>query len=214
MKIEAGQTWEADGAVYNKELDVMIADKLEITPTPRVARAHVSPLPAWIGIDPGLTGAIALVSHKLLDVEDLPTCANGSGGSMATHIDATRLAVLLADWSQRHGFWARSVHAVLERPIANATRPGGRTAPAVTIAQQFEAFGAIRGVLAALRIPTTFVTPQAWKKGYGLKGGKDAKTEARACCSRLYPSAPVTRVKDHNRAEAILLAHYGEGELS
>jgi crossover junction endodeoxyribonuclease RuvC len=192
---------------------------VESTPDGSNARAPLSAFrdvssPLFIGIDPGLTGAIALVGRGLRDVEDLPVCANGQGGSMATHIDAVRLAALLREWSRRHEFAMRFMRAVLERPIANATRPGGRAAPAVTIAQQFETYGAIRGVLAALLIPTHFVTPQKWKKGYGLKGGKDAKTEARRCCERLYPSAPVTRVKDHNRAEAILLAHYGEGELS
>jgi hypothetical protein len=177
-------------------------------------RAHVCPL--YIGIDPGLSGAIALVGRGLLEVADLPVCESGQGGSMDRHIDARGLATQIRVWSARHEFAMRSVCAFLERPIANAVRPGGRTAPAVTIAQQFEAFGAIRGVLAAMLIETHFVTPQRWKKLFGLKGGDDAKIEARRCAMRLYESATpqLSRVKDHNRAEAILIAHYGEGELS
>lgn len=170
--------------------------------------------PLFIGIDPGLSGAIALVGQGLLEVEDLPVCASGQGGSMDRHVDARGLATLIRVWSARHEFVMRSVCAFLERPIANATRPGGRTAPAVTIAQQFEAFGAIRGVLAAMNLETHLVTPQQWKKSYGLKGGEDAKVEARRCAMRLYESATprLSRVKDHNRAEAILIAHHGEGE--
>jgi hypothetical protein len=177
-------------------------------------RAHVCPL--YIGIDPGLSGAIALVGRGLLEVADLPVCESGQGGSMDRHIDARGLATMVRVWSARHEFAMRSVCAFLERPIANAVRPGGRVAPAVTIAQQFEAFGAIRGVLAAMLIETHFVTPHRWKKLFGLKGGDDAKIEARRCAMRLYESATpqLSRVKDHNRAEAILIAHYGEGELS
>jgi hypothetical protein len=188
--------------------------------TPAVTKPDVSPRahvwPAYIGIDPGLTGAIALVSHGLLEVEDIPVCASGQGGSMGKHVDARNLAALLREWSARHGFAMRCVRAVLERPIPNATRPGGRTAPAVTIAQQFETYGAIRGVLATLGIEAHFVTPQGWKKGFGLKGGDNAKVEARRCAMRLYERATpqLSRVKDHNRAESILIAHYGEGELS
>jgi crossover junction endodeoxyribonuclease RuvC len=51
------------------------------------------------------------------------------------------------------------------------------------------------------------VAPREWQKPYGL--GKGDKGASRATVLRLYPAAPVTRVKDHNRAEAILIAHYG-----
>lgn len=41
-----------------------------------------------------------------------------------------------------------------------------------------------------------------------------AKHESRECALRLYPTAPVTRVKDHNRAESILIAHWALGEVA
>jgi crossover junction endodeoxyribonuclease RuvC len=185
---------------------VLSADLDTVAPL-YAARSIVSPLPATIGIDPGLTGAIALVSAgKLLEVEDLWPCANGNAtGKMRSHLDVARLVAVLRDWSRRHDFAQRSVAVFLERVIP---MPG---MPSTSIATLYEASGAIRGALVALGHDVELVTPHQWKKLFGLKSDK---TEARARCALLYPHAPVTRVKDHNRAEAILIAHYGEGVRS
>jgi hypothetical protein len=51
----------------------------------------------------------------------------------------------------------------------------------------------------------TIINPRDWKKIYGLGTDKDA---SRATAVRLYPNAPVSRVKDHNRAESILIGHW------
>lgn len=163
-----------------------------------------------IGIDPGLSGAIAAVCSQrgLLECADLPICPNGiATGSMRNWLDAPALDELLADWARRHDFAREDVAGFIERPIPMPTLP------AQTIASQFDTFGAIRALLQARmrgRRPVAMVEPRAWKAIYGLKGEKDP---ARACCLRLYPKAPVTRVKDHNRAEAILIAHYGRRKV-
>jgi hypothetical protein len=156
-----------------------------------------------IGCDPGLTGAISLIGTSgLLECADIPVCSNGQDtGSMKSWVDVEALDDLLQHWSTKHGFASESVIAGVERPIPMPSLP------AQTIASQFDTFGAIRGALSAqvgakgLHI----VSPHAWKKMFGLHADKKA---ARACCQRLYASAPVTRVKDHNRAESILIAHY------
>lgn len=158
-----------------------------------------------LGIDPGLTGALAVVHSErgLLDTVDLPVCENGTaGGSMRRWLDCAGLGVLLIDLSARHQFALESVEAAMERPIPMPSLP------AQTIATQFDTVGALRGILAARAIPLTMVEPVRWKRAYGLRGGKDAKHESRMCCLRLYPRAPVGRVKDHNRAEAILIADW------
>ena len=160
-----------------------------------------------IGCDPGLTGALCLIDahRQLLEVADIPTTENGlTSGSMKRWVDDSALAELLADWSRRHEMAVHVVAAALERPI-----PMPRL-PAQTIASQFDTFGVVRahlGRFARLHYPT----PHAWKKRFGVGHDKD---EARACCLRLYPDAPVKRVKDHNRAEAILMAHWLHAELA
>lgn len=166
-----------------------------------------------IGVDPGLTGAIAAVCSQrgLIECDDLPVCPNGTAsGAMRNWIDAQALDVLLQDWSSRHDFAREDVVGFIERPIAMPGRPGGRGAPVQTIATQFDTFGVLRAMLQAHmrgRRPINVVDPKAWKALFGLKADK---TEARDCCMRLYPSAPVTLKKHHNRAEAILIAHWGK----
>jgi hypothetical protein len=157
-----------------------------------------------ISCDPGLTGAIALIdsARGLLACEDLPTCSNGTvTGSMKRWVDNDLLDQLLAQWSTLHQFAQHSVFAVIERPIPMPSLP------AQTIASQFDTFGAVRAAMAR-RVPAAhmrYVNPNEWKKLFGLHRDKDS---ARATCLRLYPNAQVQRVKDHNRAEAILVGHF------
>lgn len=170
-----------------------------------------------IGCDPGLSGAVSLIdctSGELLECADIPTCDNGSNGSMRNWVDVGALEAMLADWSARHAFARDSVHACIERPVAAPTIGAfKRKVPAQTIAAQFDTFGSIRALIARVSREVHFTSPQTWKRLYGL-AGDDAKNEARACCLRLYPDAPVQRVKDHNRAESILIAHWLRREIA
>lgn len=71
-----------------------------------------------------------------------------------------------------------------------------------------KAYGTLRGVVAALGIPMTVVSPVTWKRALGVPAAKDG---ARARASQLLPDAAAhwQRVKDHGRAEAALIALYG-----
>jgi crossover junction endodeoxyribonuclease RuvC len=73
-----------------------------------------------------------------------------------------------------------------------------------------QGLGVIRGVIAALRIPYTTVSPAKWKKRFSLARDKDA---SRAAAIRLFPerSDLFLRKKDDGRAEATLIALYGRG---
>lgn len=157
-----------------------------------------------LGVDPGLTGAIAAVHSErgLLACADLPVCANGlASGSMLQWVDVGRLLHLLQGWSREHDMAREFVGAVIERPIAMPRLP------AQTIAAQFDTFAAIRGALIGTLSDkrVAYVTPNEWKRRYGLHA---EKADSRACALRLFPTAPLERKKDHNRAEAILIAHF------
>ena len=69
----------------------------------------------------------------------------------------------------------------------------------------------IKGVLSTLGIPFTPVSPSKWKKTFNL--GKD-KNESRAAATRLFPdlASEFARKKDDGRAEAILIAKWGENQ--
>jgi len=165
-----------------------------------------------IGIDPGLTGAAVLTnaSGQILECGDLPTCTRPAGGGKVTNwLDVRALATMLRDWSARHEFAAHAVCVVIEQP-----RPMP-SMPSTTSASLFDTVGAIRGVVAALNAGAVLhADPQAWKRTFGLKAGD--KNAARECAQRLFPSSAATfkRAKDHNRAEAALLAHWGRMEVA
>lgn len=154
------------------------------------------------GVDPGVTGAIALIcsTRGLLECEDLPVCANGMAtGKVTRWLDVDALVRIVKDWSARHDFARDSVLVAIERPIPMPSLPS------TTTASSFDTFGALRAVLGMLAGPVTPVTPREWKAFYAL--GTD-KNESRAKAAALYPMAPVKQAKHHNRAEAILIAHW------
>lgn len=161
-----------------------------------------------IGIDPGITGAIAQLGHsgEYLRLEDLPTMNRGQAkGYVKRQINGAALADLFNEWIG--GFDRNEVIVLCEVPIAF---PGLH---ASAIAASFHGAGVIEGVAVAKRLVLHMVPPTDWKKA--LKEGPDKiklgrdKEASRAAAIRLYPEASLTRIKDHNRAEALLIAKYG-----
>lgn len=151
-----------------------------------------------LGIDSGITGAIGAVDlfGKYVGVHDMPVMARGKGQSkVKNQVNPSELADLLNKMLSRG-----HVMAYLERV---SSMPGQGVASMFSMG---DSFGAIRGVLAALDVPVGIITPQQWKKYYGL--GRD-KEICRAKAIEIFPEASLGRKKDHNRAEALLIANYG-----
>jgi crossover junction endodeoxyribonuclease RuvC len=150
-----------------------------------------------IGIDPGISGAIAVfedgVLHRLID---MPTLELDSGKTKKRHISAAGLATILNVFTSD-----ADCHVVTERVTA---RPG----QGVTSMFNFgRSTGIIEGVVAALLIPNTYVTPQTWTKAVGRAAGKDA---SRMRAMELFPSKAelFKRAKDDGRADAALIAYW------
>lgn len=154
----------------------------------------------YIAIDPGLTGAVAAISSRtgFIGVEDMPTMANGKGNSkIKMMVNPAALLEILVGWE------VLGEHCLvgLERI---ASMPGQGVASMFSMG---DTFGCCRSVVAVWGMQMVVITPQQWKKYYSIV--KDEKKEiARAKAIQLYPQASLARKKDHNRAEAILLAHY------
>ena len=157
-----------------------------------------------IGIDPGLSGALALMGNAgLLALSDIPVMAKGKGsGKVKNEVNAAGLNALLKEWVSGH---ADDVLVVIERV---SSMPGQGVASMMSLG---DTVGCIRGVVAARGYPVHWVTPQTWKKHYTLTAGKDVdgKELARAKAIQLFPEADLVRKKDHNRAEAVLIARWG-----
>jgi hypothetical protein len=88
-----------------------------------------------VGVDPGLTGALALLSSidGLLDVIDMPTCPNGTAsGSMRNWVDVAALLDAMRAWATRFEFArAGRIHCAMERPIPMPTLPAQTVADAI-----------------------------------------------------------------------------------
>jgi crossover junction endodeoxyribonuclease RuvC len=152
-----------------------------------------------IGCDPGLTGALARIDDgKLMEVVEIPTNAKGARtGTVKNEVNAAALSDLLREWSRD---WPDDAMFVIERVGA---MPGQGIASTMSLG---DTIGCIRGVVAARGYPLHWVTPQRWKKHYGLQADKEL---ARARAIELYPGVDLKRKKDHGKAEAILIARYG-----
>lgn len=153
-----------------------------------------------IGCDPGLTGAISSmdVRGELLRVDDLPTCPIPNAGPKAKV--------------------KRKLDTRAFREILRLVVPPDESAVFVmedmqllggSAVQTMGALAHTRGILEAVAIlcdmRMQYVTPQCWKRFYRL--GSDKK-ECLAAARKLYPNAPLTRAKDHNRAESVLIARW------
>ena len=71
-----------------------------------------------------------------------------------------------------------------------------------------QSFGVIKGICSALSLPIYFVRPTKWRKYFNLiKTNKDA---SRTKVIEIYPeiSSQISRKKDSNKADAILIARY------
>jgi crossover junction endodeoxyribonuclease RuvC len=106
-------------------------------------------------------------------------------------------------------FWLADLLRLYEPDCAWIERVHALPKQGVTSSFSFGlSYGLVRGVLAALSVPVSLVTPQEWKKSFRLGASKN---EARVIAARLFPanSGSFTRAKDDGRAEAALLALFG-----
>jgi crossover junction endodeoxyribonuclease RuvC len=145
-----------------------------------------------LGIDPGLSGALALHCDGAWIMIDMPIV----GDAKRHEIDGPQICAWLRTY--------RPGHAFIEYAAA---RPG----QGVTSMFRFGCcYGALKMALAACGVPFTVVTPAKWKPAVGIQTGAD-KEASRLRALQLFPdqAAQLARKKDHARADAMLLAYFG-----
>ena len=152
-----------------------------------------------IGVDCGLTGAIAIVRDgiQLVDLMDMPTVSNGKGTKVSRSVDGAAIANYLSEFLGRHP--TDYIAVAVEK---TASMPGQGLASTYSMGHSR---GIVEGVVQAKRLPLHLVAPAQWKRAMGLTSDKEL---VRGEMLRQFPSAPITRKKDHDRAEAIALALY------
>ena len=146
-----------------------------------------------IGIDPGASGAIVVMEgNTLIEWAAMPIVKVGS----ATRVNAPALARLLGDFDSATAY-VELVGAMPGQGVSSMFNFG-------------HSAGVVMGVLGAMSITTTLVTPQAWKKRAGLIGqDKDA---ARSRAIQLWPDWRALDLKGKGQAlaDAALIARFGE----
>lgn len=148
------------------------------------------------GIDPGASGALAFfdVERGLLHVEDMPVLEVVRNGKTKREVVPQMIRTILERY---------------EPLTAYVEQVGAMPGQGVSSMFQFgRSVGQVEGVLAGLRVPIERVTPQAWQKATGVRGGKDG---ARMRAVELFPAYAqlFARKKDDGRADAALIAWWG-----
>ena len=149
------------------------------------------------GIDPGISGAISVLENKkIIEVFEMPTMIDGKknkkqvNGSQVTNIIKGNI-----DENKEIVVVVEHVNAMPGQGVTSMFNFG-------------QSFGVIKGVCSALSLPIYFVRPLKWKKHFNLiKTNKDA---SRTKAIEVYPgiSSKLSRKKDSNKADAILIARY------
>lgn len=183
-----------------------------------------------IGIDSGAGGAVAIVSDDEYAVELTPNiivpkktkrkklveCEDGikRKKSVSTTINERKLdepafIKMMTEIGDQHGYdtpvWIEKVGVMPQQGLVS-------TCNFIT-AYQFQ-----RGVLATLGFTMHDVRPAIWKKRYKLNDSSlsdsQKKRKGLEHARILFPEIPLPLAKDHDKADALLIAKYGQLELS
>ena len=150
-----------------------------------------------IGIDPGISGAISVIENKkILEVYDTPTMIDGKKNKK--QINSAQVTNIIKERLNKD----KEVIVVVEQVNA---MPGQGVTSMFNFGQSF---GVIKGICSALSLPIYFVRPTKWKKYFNLiKTNKDA---SRTKVIEIYPkiSSKLSKKKDSNKADAVLIARY------
>ena len=150
-----------------------------------------------IGIDPGLSGGIAVLDDlKIFDVYDMPIMSEGKKNK--NQLNSAQLVSIIKKNIISNGDTFLIVEQVSAMPGQGVT----------SMFNFGQTFGSIKGICAALNLPIFFVRPAKWKKHFDLiNSSKDA---SRTKVIEMYPSISprLSKKKDVNKADAILIARY------
>ena len=151
-----------------------------------------------IGIDPGLSGAIAVLHNKkVINMYEMPVMAEGKKNKR--QLNSSQLVNILTD----------NINNGEEEAIVVVEQVNAMPGQGVTSMFNFgQTFGAIKGVCAALKLPIFFVRPSKWKKHFELiNSSKDA---SRTKVIEMYPtlSSQLAKKRDVNKSDAILIAKF------
>lgn len=158
-----------------------------------------------IGIDIGVTGAlVAIDGHGTAAIADLPTTEIAGQRLVKRKVCAAGLRDLI-----RHFVPPGESAMALIEDVHMGMGKGGAARSSLDLNR-----GRVEAVLELMRLQVRVIQPPTWKRHFGLLRTEKAESLERA--RALYPAQAhmLKRQKDHNRAEALLIAHYGRTVLA
>ena len=152
-----------------------------------------------IGIDPGISGSICFFEDgKILDVVEMPTMTDGKknkrqvNGSQVYNEISKRIKKIDK----------KDIRVIIEQVSA---MPGQGVTSMFNFGQSF---GILKGMCSAMQLPMYFIRPAKWKKYFNLINSEKDASRTKAIEIFPYYSSNLSKKKDTNKADAILIASY------
>tara|TARA_B100001996_G_scaffold824_1_gene771 strand:+ start:4152 stop:4646 length:495 start_codon:yes stop_codon:yes gene_type:complete len=152
-----------------------------------------------IGIDPGISGSICFFENgKIVDIIEMPNMAEGKKNKKQVNGAQIYNEIYL----RIKKINKEDVKVVIEQVSA---MPGQGVTSMFNFGQSF---GVLKGICSAMQLPVYFVRPAKWKKYYNLINSEKDASRTKAIQIFPYISSELSRKKDANKADAILLASF------
>ena len=152
-----------------------------------------------IGIDPGISGSICFFKDgEIKDVIDMPTMTEGKknkkqvNGSQIVHEISKRIIDIDK----------KNIKVIIEQVSA---MPGQGVTSMFNFGQSF---GILKGICASMQLSMYFVRPAKWKKYFNLINSEKDASRTKAIEIFPYFSKNLSKKKDNNKADAILIASF------
>jgi len=152
-----------------------------------------------IGIDPGISGSICFFQDgKIVDVVEMPTMTEGKKNKK--QVNGSQIFNEISEKIKKLD--KKEIKVVIEQVSA---MPGQGVTSMFNFGQSF---GILKGICSAMHLPMYFVRPAKWKKYFNLINSEKDASRTRAIEIFPYFSGQLSRKKDSNKADAILIASF------
>ena len=151
-----------------------------------------------IGIDPGISGSICFFEDgKIIEVIEMPVMTEGKKNKKQVNG-----AQIYNEFLKRINDKGDQIRVVIEQVSA---MPGQGVTSMFNFGQSF---GILKGICSAMQLPMFFVRPAKWKKYFNLINSQKDASRTRAIEIFPYFSTQLSKKKDANKADAILIASF------
>ena len=152
-----------------------------------------------IGIDPGISGSICFFKDgKILDVIEMPTMTEGKKNKK--QVNGSQIYNEI--FKRVNELETSDIRVIVEQVSA---MPGQGVTSMFNFGQSF---GILKGICSAMQLPIYFVRPAKWKKYFNLINSEKDASRTRAIEIFPYFSSQLSKKKDANKADAILIASF------